>query len=61
MDDRGPWTGHLTKPQQECPCLCHKGAVVLHVVPCCGGAETSTHVCNDGSICEQHPDQGLAA
>ena len=23
----------LTKP--NCPCLCHKGAVVVHVVPCC--------------------------
>ena len=22
----------------ECPCACHAGAVVVHVVPCCGDA-----------------------
>jgi hypothetical protein len=33
MNERGPWTGHLTKPAQH-------------------------HVCEDGWICEQHPEKG---
>ncbi len=60
MDERGPRTGHLTKPAQECPCLCHKGAVVLHVVACCQRCDVTLtadpkHVCDDGWICGQHP------
>jgi hypothetical protein len=23
------------KPDRECDCVCHRGAVILHVVPCC--------------------------
>ena len=25
MNVRSPWTGHLTKPAQECDCPCHRG------------------------------------
>jgi hypothetical protein len=27
----------LQKPQKDCDCPCHKGARIVHVVPCCEG------------------------